>query len=577
MEKQKMGETETLKTNNTKVSIISSIRTKILLLVIAAIVLTSIIFLWTIVPITKKNLTGLNENYMKDVVIAYGELLDEEIQLNESALDGDNLKKIVGDISINDISSSYAYVVGENGMMLYHPTEAKIGQPVENEVIAELSAELKSGKMPEPAVSSYTFDGMVKYSAYYVGTDAKYILVISADENEMFTVVNFMVERTIAAGVFSLIIFGILGFIMVDFIVKPINRITKIVTKLADMDFTHNDVQEKLNRRRDETGSMSRAISQLRERLRDIVASIQNQSMEIYKSSEALNGNARNTADSMGEVEKTVMEIADGATSQAQETQKATENVILMGNMVEETNKEVASLRDNAATIRDSSNNATEILANLEQINEKSKEAIEIIYEQTNTTNESAVKIREATALITAIAEETNLLSLNAAIEAARAGEQGRGFAVVASQIQKLAEQSDESAKQIESIVNSLIGDSEKAVETMNAVRDIIEQQSENVDKTNVIFGQVKVGIDQSIGGITAIAEKTKKMDEARINVVDIVQNLTAIAEENAASTEETSASVSEVTNIVANISDNSEQLKEISDRLEKHMEHFRL
>lgn len=299
--------------------------------------------------------------------------------------------------------------------------------------------------------------------------------------------------------------------------------------------------------------------------------------MEIYKSSEDLNVNARNTAGTMEEVERTVMEIADGATSQAHETQKATENVILMGNMVEETNEEVASLRDNANVIRESSDNASEILKDLGEINGKTKEAIEVIYEQTNTTNESAVKIREATAIITSIAEETNLLSLNATIEAARAGEQGRGFAVVASQIQKLAEQSDESARQIENIVNSLISDSEKAVETMNVVKEIIEKQSDNVVKTNTIFGQVKDGLDHSISGIAAIADKTRKLDEARVNVVDVVQNLTAIAEENAASTEETSASVSEVTNIVSSISGNSQQLKVVSDKLEEHMGIFRL
>lgn len=388
---------------------------------------------------------------------------------------------------------------------------------------------------------------------------------------------NYIIKRTIEAGAFSLIVFGIIGLFVVELMVRPINKITAIVGKLAKMDFTVNKGQDKLDRRKDETGSMSRAISALREQLIIVVTGIKAQSLEIYNSSEDLTVNAKNTAQTMDEVERTVMEIADGATSQAQETQKATENVILMGNMVEETNAEVESLRDNAAEIRQSSGDASEILEDLGEINGKTKEAIEVIYKQTNTTNESAVKIREATAIITSIAEETNLLSLNATIEAARAGEQGRGFAVVAAQIQKLAEQSDQSAKQIESIVNSLIVDSEKAVETMNVVKEIIEQQSENVVKTNTIFAQVKDGIDHSISGITAIADKTQKLDEARVNVVDVVQNLTAIAEENAASTEETSASVTEVANIITNISGNVEQLKTVSDNLEEHMGIFRL
>lgn len=560
-----------------KVHILSSIRMRIVVLLIGTIIMVSALFLISIIPATKEELSGVNRNYMNDVANAYGEMLDVAVQTDENVLNAASLQKLIGQVSINGVASSYAYLVDARGTMLYHPTKDKIGQPVENEVVKKLVAEIGSGRIPEPDVVSYEFQGVIKYAAYYVGVDASYILVISADEEEVFTVVNYILRRTGTTAVFALIFFGLLGLWITGITVSPIHKITGIVVKMADMDFTESAIQDQLNRRKDETGSMSRAITRLRESLREMAEGIKEESFEIYHAAENLNANAGNTAENMGEVEKTVTEIADGATSQAEETQKAKENVILMGSMVEETNIEVENLRDNASAIRESSDDAMEILENLEGINRKTKDAIEVIYGQTNTTNQSAVKIREATEIITSIAEETNLLSLNASIEAARAGEQGRGFAVVASQIQKLAEQSDESAKQIEAIVNSLIRDSEKAVETMDVVRNIIGQQSENVDKTNHIFRQVKSGIDSSIEGITAIAQKTRKMDEARINVVDIVQNLTAIAEENAASTEEASAAVTEVANIVSGISDNSEQLKKVSDSLEKHVEIFKL
>ena len=560
-----------------KVNVLSSIRTRIVALLIGTIVMVSALFLIAIIPATKEELSGVNRNYMNDVVNAYGEMLDMAVRAEGNVLDAAKLKDLIGHVSINGVASSYAYLVNAQGTMLYHPTADKIGQPVENEVVKKLVSDISSGKIPEPDVVGYEFKGVTKYAAYYVGVDASYILVISADEEEVFTVVNYILKRTGTTAVCALVFFGLLGLWITGITVNPIHKITDIVVKMADMDFTESVVQDKLNRRKDETGSMSRAIARLRENLRKMAEGIKAESLEIYHASEDLNANAENTAENMGEVEKTVTEIADGATSQAEETQKATENVILMGSMVEETNIEVENLRDNASAIRRSSDDAMEILENLEEINQKTKDAIEVIYGQTNTTNQSAVKIREATEIITSIAEETNLLSLNASIEAARAGEQGRGFAVVASQIQKLAEQSDESAKQIEAIVNSLIRDSEKAVETMDVVRDIIGQQSENVDKTNHIFRQVKSGIDSSIEGITAIAQKTGKMDAARINVVDIVQNLTAIAEENAASTEEASAAVTEVASVVSNISENSEQLKKVSDSLEKHVEIFKL
>lgn len=185
--------------------------------------------------------------------------------------------------------------------------------------------------------------------------------------------------------------------------------------------------------------------------------------------------------------------------------------------------------------------------------------------------------INEFVETITDISEQTNLLSLNASIEAARAGEAGRGFAVVASQIQKLADQSNESANQIDQIIHALIEDSEKAVKTMDEVKTIMNLQSENVHKTGQVFEQVRDGISSSISGVGEIAAKTTQLDKARGDVVDVVQNLTAIAQQNAASTEETSASVMEVSNVMQEIMENANRLKEIASILEENMNSFTL
>ena len=151
----------------------------------------------------------------------------------------------------------------------------------------------------------------------------------------------------------------------------------------------------------------------------------------------------------------------------------------------------------------------------------------------------------------------------------------GGGFAVVAGQIQKLAEQSNESARQIEEITNILIEESQKSVKTMEDVRSVIERQNTNVQNTQHAFENVKNGIDCSIDGIRTIAGKTAKLDEARVKVVDVVQNLTAIAQENAASTEETCASASEVGSIMSNIADNAEHLHQIAVKLEESVNQF--
>ena len=168
-------------------------------------------------------------------------------------------------------------------------------------------------------------------------------------------------------------------------------------------------------------------------------------------------------------------------------------------------------------------------------------------------------------------------MSLNASIEAARAGEAGRGFAVVASQIQKLAEQSNESAQRIDKIIFNLLEDSQKAVETMESVREIMVQQNENVTKTGSTFSQVQGGILTSVTNVDSIASRTDQLNSARVNIVDVVQNLTSIAEQNAANTQETSAAVMEVSNVMHEISNHASRLQEIAYSLEENMNAFQL
>lgn len=347
--------------------------------------------------------------------------------------------------------------------------------------------------------------------------------------------------------------------------------------KLSNMDFTEDETQKKLNKSKDEIGDMSRAITIMRNELVDVVDNIRQESVVLMNAASDLSGSAAETTSTMEQVETAVNEIAQGATSQAEETQAATENVVTIGSMIEDTNDVVNELVEHAAKMKESGRHAKQILDELDKVNQKTEQYIDVIAKQTNTTNESARKISEAASMITEIAEETNLLSLNASIEAARAGEQGRGFAVVASQIQKLAEQSNESAKQIGDIIAVLLSDSEKAVEIMADVKSSMKEQSEHVERTDRAFGEIQDEVDSSIKGMNLISGKTSQMDEARSRVIDVVQSLTAIAEENAASTEETSASVTEVSAIVTGISEKSEELKQVAAALEKSMSIFKM
>ncbi|MBO5112378.1 MAG: cache domain-containing protein [Lachnospiraceae bacterium] len=381
---------------------------------------------------------------------------------------------------------------------------------------------------------------------------------------------------SLIAGVFGILslLCAVVMFVVVRKMVKALRMDADALEQVAKGKL-NTQLNEASLKRKDEVGRISRSIMTLKTELMEIIGNIKDQGKALSDSSVYLSEKAETSADHIGQVERAVEEIAQGATGQAEETQKATENVIIMGNMIEETTDEIDAMNENAKLIKQLGQTAIDTLKDLQTINQRTKESIDIIYEQTNTTNSSAQKIKEATALITDIAEETNLLSLNASIEAARAGEQGRGFAVVAAQIQKLAEQSNESARQIEEIITSLLADSEKAVDTMEEVKDIMGQQNDNVMKTDEQVNQVLGQVDQAIEAIGRVAVKTEKLNEARINVTDTVQNLTAVAQENAASTQQSAASVNQVSEIIQEIAESAKQLTDIAEKLDKDMALF--
>lgn len=212
--------------NQNKVSLLHSIKTKIVLLVIVVIIATAGINLLVSVPLIKKNFTTLTQNYMKDMATLVGETIETEIGYlgAEAVLTPEELAKVAKDIKVSGMDSSYAYIVSADGTMMYHPTPEKIGQPVENDAVKSLLAEIAKGNRPEPDVITYLFKGVAKYASYYIGSNMDYIVIVTADESEALSSVSMMMQRTLGGSAAALVFYSIIGFLIAAIIVNPLKR-----------------------------------------------------------------------------------------------------------------------------------------------------------------------------------------------------------------------------------------------------------------------------------------------------------------------------------------------------------------
>lgn len=350
----------------------------------------------------------------------------------------------------------------------------------------------------------------------------------------------------------------------------------KLFGKVADGDLAEWN-EGKGIRRSDEIGVMLQGITKLRKSLSDIIKNIQESASILIGSADELEHAAELTSSDSDKLDTAVSEISRGAVSQAEETEEAMEDTKHMGEIIGQMVDDISDMAQSASEMGRAGTEASSILSELSEYTEKTTKAVDTIAEQINMTNTSAQEIQRAVEMITAIADETNLLSLNASIEAARAGEQGRGFAVVASQIQKLAEQSAESAQQITYIVGNLLHDAETTAETMEDVVDIVDSQKEKLLQTDAQFETVNRGIQDSLFKIGQIRDKSKILDESRSQMASMIMSLSAISEENASASEETASSTAKLNERVKKITQEVTVLKKIAADLEQQIQIFKI
>ncbi len=336
-------------------------------------------------------------------------------------------------------------------------------------------------------------------------------------------------------------------------------------------------VDDKLLKKKDEIGELSRVTITLRDTMRSTIKEITDDAKALLEASQLLGTAADNTNGTMKDVRTAVSQVVDNSQLQAENSQSTSEQMKIMGDNITETSNEAELLSGNAASMQLSSEKASKTLLSLRQINEDVKKIIGEVQEQTNRTNESVKKIQAATTFINSIAEDTGLLSLNASIEAARAGDSGRGFAVVAEQIKNLSEQSNESSKEIEVTAEVLRADSEKAVQAMQQMQEIIASQSESMQETQQVVAEVIEEIANSMKSIAQIKESSGRLEGARNEVLQAVEHLSEISAENLDSTKSTYEQTEIVADTFKQVYNSADELKTIADKLVKSIEYFKM